>query len=248
MRRQILIVLAIIVLIAALAAGYSFLRQGGSVTPPAQNQPETDENIDSITPVPSEDSAPTDDSSSEAPFANTPSNPASGVVDTKVLASPINDATSRVTKKPFGIKVSPASSPVQPERFSGYHTGVDFEILLGEDDPDVPILAVCEGTLIYKNYVSGYGGVLVERCKLDGQDVTVLYGHLRLSSIAKNVGENIKAGERVGVLGTGYGQETAGERKHLHLGIHKGTQVELKGYVQSQTELNQWLDAMKYLS
>ncbi|NTU99252.1 hypothetical protein HGA64_04600 [Candidatus Falkowbacteria bacterium] len=44
-----------------------------------------------------------------------------------VFVPPISDALSRVTKKPFGIKVSPKNSSVSPERFTGYHTGVDFE-------------------------------------------------------------------------------------------------------------------------
>ena len=33
----------------------------------------------------------------------------------------------RITKKPFGIFITTQNSPVQPERFSGYHTGVDVE-------------------------------------------------------------------------------------------------------------------------
>src|SRR5438105_13240780 len=39
---------------------------------------------------------------------------------------PLENAQTRVTKKFFGTKVSPGNSPVTPERFSGYHTGVDF--------------------------------------------------------------------------------------------------------------------------
>ncbi|MGE5392302.1 MAG: hypothetical protein ACM3NH_00970 [Candidatus Saccharibacteria bacterium] len=42
------------------------------------------------------------------------------------ITGPLADWQERVTKKPFGIFVSPGHSPVDPERFRGYHTGTDF--------------------------------------------------------------------------------------------------------------------------
>ena len=41
----------------------------------------------------------------------------------KTFTNPISNPLERIIKKPFGIKINPANSPVQPERFSGYHTG-----------------------------------------------------------------------------------------------------------------------------
>jgi len=163
------------------------------------------------------------------------------------LHEPITNALTRVTKKPFGIYISPKTSPVQPERFMGYHTGVDFETTPAEQNIDVPIFAACDGKLLLKKYATGYGGVAVQSCRLDGTDVTVIYGHLRLASIAPNVGDGLKAGDKIAVLGTGYSTETNGERKHLHFGIHKGTSVSILGYVQTQNALSGWLDAEKYL-
>jgi murein DD-endopeptidase MepM/ murein hydrolase activator NlpD len=163
------------------------------------------------------------------------------------LAEPIANALARVTKKPFGIKVSPQNSPVQPERFSGYHTGVDFETTAEEQTIDVPIYAICDGKLILKKTVSGYGGVAVQACKINKQDITVIYGHLRLSSITPKINQTLKAGQQIAVLGTGYSKETDGERKHLHLGIHLGKTVNLLGYVQNQKDLNQWLDPLTLL-
>ncbi len=161
---------------------------------------------------------------------------------------PITNALNRVTKKPFGIYITKINSPVQPEKFNGYHTGTDFETLPDERNIDVPIFAACDGKLLLKKSATGYGGVVVQSCKLDGVDVTIIYGHLRLSSIALNVGDNVKAGEQIAVLGTGYSMETDGERKHLHFGIHKGTLINILGYVQKQSELNGWLNAVKYLN
>jgi len=69
-------------------------------------------------------------------------------VITKITQEPIAGALTRVTKKPFGIYVSPGHSPVSPERFSGYHTGVDFETTAAEQNIDIPIYALCDGNLL----------------------------------------------------------------------------------------------------
>src|SRR5579871_4518385 len=53
------------------------------------------------------------------------------------MVEPAKDFLQRVTKKPFGIYVTPTDSPVQPERFTGYHTGADGEY--GDITADVPV-------------------------------------------------------------------------------------------------------------
>ncbi len=157
---------------------------------------------------------------------------------------PIADAGKRVTKKSFGIHVSPKSSPVQPERFTGYHTGTDFETLPQEKDSDVPITAVCSGRVLFAQWVKGYGGVLVQRCTLKGQPITVLYGHLKSYALAVTRGDTLTAGERIGLLGQGASTETDGERKHLHLAIHRGEDLDLRGYALSKKTLEEWMDPM----
>lgn len=168
---------------------------------------------------------------------NTPSDQ-----NTSLFQSPLDCTAQRVTKKPFGIFITPQNSPVQPERFHGWHTGTDFEIFPEELDADVPVHAICSGTIALKEYASGYGGVLVENCELENQPITVIYGHLKLASIMKNTGDNLNNGETIGILGRAFSFETDGERKHLHFGIHKGKSVNVLGYVQSQSELSEWID------
>ncbi len=160
---------------------------------------------------------------------------------------PLDRASQRVTKKPFGIYVTPKNSPVQPERFTGYHTGVDFEIFPAELNTTVSIKAVCSGQLVLKETASGYGGVAVASCVLNSEPITVIYGHLKLGSISKTAGDPIKVGEELAVLGADHSAETGGERKHLHLGFHKGTTVNIRGYVQNQTELSVWIDPCLYV-
>ena len=160
-----------------------------------------------------------------------------------LLVPPLPDSAARITKKPFGLKVSPGHSPVSPERFSGYHTGTDFESFPDEQDKDVVVSAVCSGPLLEKRRASGYGGIAVQRCDLGGRVVTVVYGHLVLSRISPAVGTELAAGTPFAVLGQGHSYDTDGERKHLHLGIHLGAQINIKGYVATRAELGQWLDA-----
>lgn len=159
---------------------------------------------------------------------------------------PLDRATERVTKKPFGIYITPKTSPVQPERFQGYHTGTDFEIFPEELDVNVPIRAICSGKIAEKRSASGYGSVLVQNCNLNGEPVTVVYGHIRLASISKTAGDNLSTGDEIGILGKAYSFETDEERKHLHLGIHKSSAINVRGYVGSQTELSGWIDPCLY--
>ncbi len=166
---------------------------------------------------------------------------------TMMIEEPISNALTRVTKKSFGTYVNPQNSPVSPEVFTGFHTAVDFETGEDEKDIDVPIYAICDGKLLQKRSVTGYGGMIVQSCLVNNEPVTVIYGHLRLSSISLKSGDAVKAGDQLAVLGTGYSSETSNERKHLHLGIHKGTAINILGYVQNKKDLAFWLDPLTLL-
>jgi len=168
--------------------------------------------------------------------------PQAEIVTEKFFLPPLSRASERVTKKYFGLFVTPKNSPVQPENFSGYHTGTDFEVFPSEENADVSVKAVCSGNILMKKTATGYGGVLVESCELSGEPITIIYGHLKLTSINFNVGDKISAGDTLGILGRGYSTETSGERKHLHLGFHKGRAINILGYVQNKSELAGWLD------
>ncbi len=158
------------------------------------------------------------------------------------FASPIDRVSERVTKKPFGIFIDPKTSPVQPERFRGYHTGTDLETFPSETNVDVPIRAVCTGKLTLKRSASGYGGVVAQLCDLRGNPISVIYGHLALGSVDWKVGDQVDQGEEIGILGAGGSADTDGERKHLHLGFFKGSTPNIRGYVASKAELSAWLD------
>ncbi|HEX3095694.1 MAG TPA: M23 family metallopeptidase [Patescibacteria group bacterium] len=178
---------------------------------------------------------------------NTPANTntVTNTAPSKEVVAPISRASERVTKKPFGIYITPKTSPVQPEKFTGFHSGVDFETFPEEKDIDVAVSAACSGKIAAVRTATGYGGVITEYCTIDNQKVTVVYGHIRLSSAKVKAGQEVKAGDQIAVLGTGYSKETDGERKHLHLGIIKGQGTDIRGYVQQQSQLTDFLDITK---
>lgn len=152
---------------------------------------------------------------------------------------PLSDWKNRITKKPFGIFITPENSPIQPENFKGYHTGVDFEISDDEIDKMVSVRAICDGNTVEEKYVSGYGGVIIESCKISGEDVLVLYGHIKIDSTPKST---ITKGEEIADLADDKSYYSGYERKHLHLGIIKGKLIDYRGYVESKNQLSGWIN------
>lgn len=190
------------------------------------------------TPVPTPTATPTQSATPTALPTATPVPTATPSPTAAPYAEPTADFKARITKKMFGTYVTPENSPVQPERFTGYHTGDDVEY--GDSTQDVPVYAIADGVVQEANTVSGYGGLLVIK-QSDG--LYSLYGHMRVSSLTK-VGKNVKKGDKVGVLGTAFSTETDGERRHLHFAIYKGDPVDIKGYVQNKGDLSSWIDPL----
>lgn len=160
------------------------------------------------------------------------------------ISDPISRASWRDTPLSFGLYVTPdpETNPIDPpERFTGYHSGLDFEISSSEAEKEVPVFAACDGEVVYSGFAEGYGGLLVHRCVLDGKDVTVLYGHLKVDSLVK-IGVTVKTGGQIGILGDARSQDTDGNRKHLHFAIHKGTDLSYLGYVQEEKDLEEYID------
>ena len=156
------------------------------------------------------------------------------------LIEPVPEFRLRITKKAFGTFVTPQDSPVQPERFTGFHTGVDVEY---EDITDnVPVVAVTDGTVVYKGTINGYGGVVIIRHDIGDGTYQVLYGHLDIRSVTVGIGQFVTRGQRLGNLGEGYSPETDGERKHLHFSISQRNTLDFRGYVSAMDELSDWID------
>lgn len=166
------------------------------------------------------------------------------VVVQSIYAEPVAGYVSRVTKKPFGIYITPATSPIQPERFTGYHTGADAEYQ--DVAADVPVNALADGKIVLSETASGYGGVFMVSFDLNGVQHTALYGHIRPSSLPK-IGRIVSKGEQIALLGTGYSTETDGERRHLHFAVLSDNSLNIKGYVSTKAQLSSWIDPLTLL-
>lgn len=158
---------------------------------------------------------------------------------------PVENFLTGITKKPFGIFVSPEQSPISPERFRGFHTGVDVEAPSGSPGQTTPVYAIADGTVLISQSASGYGGVLALRHILRDNEMLAVYGHLSPSSLVP-AGARVQRGERIGVLGKEFSSETDLERAHLHFGLYQGSGINIKGYVPGESDLSQWLDPVAF--
>ncbi len=155
---------------------------------------------------------------------------------------PIEAYTTARTQKTFGQYIEPDSG----DRFSGYHTGDDVEV--SDRSVEVPVYVLADAMVIQKQVVSGYGGVVILEFTADAVTYHALYGHLDLASVTAEVGDQLKQGDQLGVLGEDQSTETDGERKHLHFGLYPYTGTELyAGYVQNNADLVHWINPADFL-
>lgn len=165
------------------------------------------------------------------------------------LSWPLKRAAFRPTPLHFGLYVTPDpdQNPIDPpERFTGYHVATDFEITSGEDDKDVPVFAICTGSVVYSGFAEGYGGLIAQHCVIDDEEVTVTYGHLMLDTLPA-VSDTLTAGKKIALLAPEKSRDSDDNRKHLHIGIHKGPDLVYLGYVQTKEELSDFRDVQKVL-
>jgi murein DD-endopeptidase MepM/ murein hydrolase activator NlpD len=159
---------------------------------------------------------------------------------------PIKNFPEGITKKPFGIFITPKNSPIQPERFSGFHTGVDVEIEPFDLSQGIPIYSIAAGRVLKSTRAAGYGGVLAIEHRVAGERVVGIYGHLDPASLVP-LNHRVQDGERIGILGEANTSKTDFNRKHLHFGLYKGKGVALLGYVDDKDKLKQWIDPVDFL-
>jgi murein DD-endopeptidase MepM/ murein hydrolase activator NlpD len=153
------------------------------------------------------------------------------------LSKPIAEFKQRANKKLFGTYITPQNSPIKPEKFTGFHTGIDIEY--DDISTDIPVYSIADGQVIHSGYVNGYGGFIA----IQYQQYIGIYGHLKPSNLVTNKSV-VKKGDIIGILGQAYSTETDGERKHLHFAILKGPKLDFRGYVQNQSELSLWIDPL----
>ncbi len=160
------------------------------------------------------------------------------------FSEPLEHATNRPTPLHFGVHVTPdpADNPIDPpERFTGYHVATDYEVSADELDAPIPVFAICRGKIVYSGFAEGYGGLVIQRCTLDREPISVIYGHLSRNGLLED-GLTVRSGQQIGYLADARSVDSDGNRKHLHLGIHKGKALDMRGYVQTEGEMAEFID------
>ncbi len=131
--------------------------------------------------------------------------------DDSILFANIDHSTGAVLKRSAETDLSwPSGLPIQGfvtqdfeiEDSARYHPGIDIACKVG-----TPVLAVAVGTVVYADYDSTYGKMLV----LEHNDsVSTIYGHN--DSLLVNTGDQVMVGSRIALSGN-TGISTA---PHLH--------------------------------
>lgn len=133
-------------------------------------------------------------------------------------------------------------------RFTGFHTGVDIEVEPEDIAKDVPVYAIYTGMVELVEEALGYGGVLTIRHSFGNRTLAGVYGHVRLRDIRVKKGYGVTSGQLLGYLGGNNSLETGGERKHLHFGLYSSGVTDIRGYVNSESELkSNWINPTAFL-
>ena len=108
-----------------------------------------------------------------------------------------------------------------------FHEGVDIKCLQRDrrGEPIDPVHAVSDGEVAFINAkpgLSNYGRYIVLRHRWDGIEVFTLYGHLREVADGVVVGQPVRKGQVIGVLGhsTNTREGISRDRAHLHFEIN----------------------------
>lgn len=229
----VLIAMAIIGFALGWIAKQSFSDNPAEASPVATTSPE----------LPSSNSSPTMIVTAE-PILN----PSPTTQINSSLFYPTTRYTDRLTIRPYGQQVGATDNQgfTCGDPFTGIHNADDLEALSGEIGATVPVYAIASGTIKMAEPVAGYGGLVVIEHIINGKMITSYYGHVALDS-NYTIGKHVNAGEQIAKLGEDCSADTSNERKHLHFSIREGSSIDVRGYIESETELSEWLNPKQFL-
>lgn len=124
------------------------------------------------------------------------------------MAHFINPAPgSRVTSE-YGLRKDPKTG--QPNTM---HRGIDLARA-----GNVNILASADGIVLRAGAIGTYGQTIIIKHIVDGERQDTVYAHLRNDSIKVKVGDTVKQGQVIALMGN-TGKSTG---QHLHFEVHEG--------------------------
>ncbi|WP_173924449.1 M23 family metallopeptidase [Agromyces sp. Marseille-P2726] len=105
---------------------------------------------------------------------------------------------------------------------STFHDGIDFNPGNG-----TPVMSIADGVVVLATENGGGLGVNVEvQHNIDGELITSSYAHMQYGSLAVSVGDQVTAGQQLGLVGS-TGQSTG---PHLHLEMFGADGVRFDGF------------------
>src|SRR4051812_17278458 len=103
------------------------------------------------------------------------------------------------------------------------HEGLDIKCLKRDKhgEPTDPVMATADGTVVYINQhpsLSNYGNYIILRHQVDGMEICSLYAHLHEVRAGLAIGNSVKAGETIAIMGrtSNTRQRIALDRAHVH--------------------------------
>lgn len=121
--------------------------------------------------------------------------------------NPIKDSYLTST---FGWRTHPVTGKKQ-----SWHQGIDLAI---KPNTNVKVLASAAGEVIRVGALGTYGNIVIIKHNINGKHMETNYAHLKDKSITVKVGQKVKQGDVIGIMGS-TGSSTA---PHLHFEIHNG--------------------------
>src|SRR5918995_1104892 len=136
------------------------------------------------------------------------------IIETGLIVWPVLSPDRRSSG--FGPRSAPCAG------CSTNHDGVDFNPGAG-----MPVVSIADGVVVLATENGGGLGVNVEvQHNIGGQLITSSYAHMQFGSIAVPVGQQVTAGQQVGLVGS-TGQSTG---PHLHLEMFGVDGVRFDGF------------------
>lgn len=136
------------------------------------------------------------------------------LIDTDTIVWPVQTPEKR--SGGYGPRSAPCAG------CSTFHDGVDFTPGNG-----TPVMSIADGVVVLATENGGGLGVNVEvQHNIGGELITSSYAHMQFGSIAVSVGQQVTAGQQLGVVGT-TGQSTG---PHLHLEMFGGDGARFDGF------------------
>ncbi len=107
------------------------------------------------------------------------------------------------------------------------HEGLDIRCLQRDKqgEPIDPVMATADGTVAYINdrpTLSNYGNYIVLKHEVEGLEIDSLYAHLRSIRAGLQVGQRVKAGEQIAVMGhtSNTHEPITKDRAHVHFELN----------------------------